>query len=90
MRRLTQGTLVGVLLLMGVSLTTAQQVPQPVLRLGNFIEVGNDLFMHIIASADIRYKTAQNLDFEGRIRDQTASRSPTSTVQHETEVSRLG
>ena len=58
MRRLTQGTLVGVLLLMGVSLTTAQQAPQPVLRLGNFIEVGNDLFMHIIASADIRYKTA--------------------------------
>ena len=85
MRRLTQGTLVGVLLLMGVSLTTAQQAPQPVLRLGNFIEVGNDLFMHIIASADLRYKTAQNLDFEGRIRDQTASRSPTSTLQHETE-----
>ena len=38
------------LLLMGVSLTTAQQVPQPVLRLGNFIEVGNDLFMHIYVS----------------------------------------
>jgi hypothetical protein len=53
MRRLTQGTLVGMLLLMGVSLTTAQQVPQPVLRLGNFIEVGNDLFMHIYVSTDI-------------------------------------
>ena len=66
MRRLTQGTLAWVLLLVGVSLTTAQQAQQPVVRLGNFIEVGNDLFMHIIASADIRYKIAQNLDFEGR------------------------
>ena len=39
-------------------------------RLGNFIEVGNDVFMHIIATADMRYKTVENLDFEKRIRDQ--------------------
>jgi hypothetical protein len=58
---------------------------QPVLRLGNFIEVGNDLFMHIIATTDARYKVAQNHDFEKRIRDQGSSRSPTSTGQHETE-----
>jgi hypothetical protein len=85
MRRLTQLTLVGVLLLVGVSLAAAQQAPQSVVRLGNWIEVGNDLFMHIIATSDIRYKVAHNLDWESRIRDQGASRSPTSTSQHETE-----
>ena len=56
MKRLTQLVVVGVLLLGMVSLAAAQQTLQPVVRLGNFIEVGNDLFMHIIATADIRYK----------------------------------
>jgi hypothetical protein len=55
------------------------------MRLGNFIEVANDLFMHVIATADMRYNTVENLDFDKRIRDQTTSRSPTSTAQHETE-----
>ncbi len=68
-----------------MSLVAAQEALQPVVRFGSWLEVGNDLFMHIIATADLRYKTAQNLDFERRIRDQTASRSPTSVAQHETE-----
>jgi hypothetical protein len=63
----------------------AGQALQPVVRLGNFIEVSNDVFMHIIATADMRYVTAQNLDFNERIRDQTTSRSPSNTAQHETE-----
>jgi len=62
-----------------------QQALEPVVRLGNFIEVANDLFMHVIATADMRYNTVENLDFDKRIRDQTTSRSPTSTAQHETE-----
>ena len=41
--------------------------------------------MHMIASADIRYVTSHNLDFERRIRDQTQSRQPASTSQHDTE-----
>jgi hypothetical protein len=77
------------LLLGMVSLAAAQQTLQPVYRLGNFIEVGNDVFMHIIATADIRYNTVENLDFEKRVRDQTLSRSPTSTAQHETEADTL-
>jgi hypothetical protein len=89
MKRLTQLTLVWVLLLAMVPLAAAQQQQQqtlqPVVRLGNFIEVGNDLFMHIIATADMRYNTVQNLDFDERIRDMTLSRSPTNTAQHETE-----
>ena len=85
MRRLTQLVFVGALLLGMVSLAAAQQTLQPVYRLGNFIEVGNDVFMHIIATADMRYTTVENLDFEKRIRDQTLSRNPSSTAQHETE-----
>jgi len=85
MRRLTQGALVVVLLLAIVSLVAAQQTPQSVVRLGNFIEVGNDLFMHIIATTDARYKTVENLDFESSIREQATSRNPSSTAQHETE-----
>ena len=85
MRRLTQLVFVGALLLLMVSLAAAQQAMQPVYRLGNFIEVGNDVFMHIIATADTRYNTVENLDFEKRIRDQALSRNPSSTAQHETE-----
>src|SRR6188474_2152905 len=94
MRRLTQLVLMMVIVLGSASLAVAQEggggaraaaALQPVMRLGNFIEVGNDVWMHIIATADMRYNTVENLDFEKRIRDQVASRSPTSTGQHETE-----
>ncbi|MBM3223736.1 MAG: hypothetical protein FJZ47_08060 [Candidatus Tectomicrobia bacterium] len=85
MSRLWQASLVGVLMCAVVSVAGAQQTPQPVVRTGNFFEVGNDLFMHIIATADIRYKTAHNLDFESDVRDRATSRNPSSTAQHETE-----
>ena len=84
-KHLAQLTLIGVLLLVGVSLASAQQALQPVVRLGNFIEVGNDVFMHIIATMDARYKTIENSDFENQVREQTLSRSPTDTAQHEQE-----
>ena len=71
MRRLAQIALMGVLVLAAASLAGAQQMPQPMVRLGDFIEVGNDVFMHIMASADIRYKTIENDDFEQRVRDRT-------------------
>ena len=85
MKRLVQIALVSVFLLAVVSSAVAQQTLQPVVRLGNYIEVANDVFMHIIATADMRFNTVENLDFEKRIRDQTTSRSPTTTAQHETE-----
>ena len=85
MKRLTQRALLGVLLLGVVSIAAAQRVPQPVVRLGDFIEVGNDVFMHIIATADIRYKTTENFDFESQVRDRVASRSPSSNPVHEAE-----
>src|SRR6266851_4986083 len=84
MRRLALIALMGVLVL-AASLAAAQQAPQPMVRLGDFIEVGNDVFMHIMASADIRYRTTTNWDFDSRVRDRTPSRFPGDTVTQEGE-----
>jgi hypothetical protein len=85
MKHIAQLTLMWVLLLMGASLAMAQQALQPVYRLGNFIEVGNDVWMHVMATMDARYKTIENSDFESRVRSQTLSRNPTESAQHEQE-----
>jgi hypothetical protein len=67
-----------------VSLTAAQQVPQPVVRLGDWVEIGPEVFMNIIATGDLRYRTTKNYDFEGDIQDRVSSRDPFSTlVQHQ-------
>jgi hypothetical protein len=50
------------------------------MRFGNFIEVGNDVLMHIIATTDFRYNTTENWDFERKVRDRVNSRAPTDTV----------
>src|SRR5919197_762163 len=88
MKRLTQGVLVCVLMLAVASLAAAQgtlQVPsgtpQPAMRFGNFIEVGNDVLMHIIATNDFRFNTTTNFDFERKVRDRVSSRNPESTVE---------
>ena len=83
LKRLTQVVLVGVIVLAVAAMAAAQQTPQPVVRLGNFIEVGNDVFMHIIGSADIRYRTVHNWDFENNVRDRPTSRNPSNTSVHE-------
>jgi hypothetical protein len=85
-KRVVQTFLTGLFLAATVLSATAQQAPQPVVRLGNFLEVGNDVFMHIIASADIRYRTVQNYDFDKQTRDRTPDRSPSSTVSQEGET----
>jgi hypothetical protein len=80
MKRLTQIAMVGIFLLAVVSIAGAQQELQPVVRLGNFMEVGNDLFMHLIATTDIRYITVENRDFEQNVRDRPNSRFPNDTA----------
>src|SRR5215475_1915517 len=82
-RRLIQMAVMGVLVLAMEAVATAQQSPQPMVRLGDFFEVGNDVFMHIMASADIRYKTVENYDFDNKVRDRTPDRSPSSTGPQE-------
>src|SRR3989442_95704 len=88
MKRSTQVALVGVLMLAVASLAGAQgtlQVPtghpKPAMRFGNFIEIGNDVLMHIIAKNQFNYSTTTNFDFESKVRDRTANRNPMSTVQ---------
>jgi hypothetical protein len=77
---LAQVALLGGVVLAVASMAMAQQVPQPMVRLGNFFEVGNDVFMHIMATADIRYRTTENYDFDTKIRDRVNSRFPGDTV----------
>jgi len=60
----------------------AQKVPQPVMRLGNGLELAEDLWVDFIGSGDIRFQTTHNTDFESDIRDRTPSRDNTSTVPH--------
>src|SRR5438445_4510187 len=86
MKRLTQVTLVCVLMLAVASLAAAQgtlQVPtgtpQPALRFGNFIEVGNDVLMHIIASSEFVYNTTENFDFDRKVRERAPNRTDTAT-----------
>ena len=92
MRRLTQLVLMGVVVLAVASMAAAQArppvavgEPQPVMWLGNFIEVSNDLWMHLLATADIRYSTVENRDFEHRVRDGASSRNPESTAAQASE-----
>src|SRR5262252_4189277 len=88
MKPLAQVVLLNVLVLAVASLAAAQGThqeipagitPQPALRMGNYIEVGNDVFMHIIATGDFRYTTTENFDFEGRVRDRVGARNANDT-----------
>src|SRR6266511_6060859 len=85
MKRLTQIALMGVLVLAVASIATAQQAPQPVVRLGNFFEVGNDVFMHLIAATEMHYNTVENRDFEKHVRDRVNSRFPDDTAAQVTD-----
>src|SRR5213596_1555077 len=87
MKRQIQIALIGIVVLAIASLAAAQgtlQVPsgtpQPAMRFGNFIEIGNDVLMHIIATNDLRYNTTTNFDFERKVRDRVDSRNPVGTV----------
>src|SRR5262252_6799220 len=87
MKRMTQAALVCALMLALASLAAAQgtlQVPsgtpQAAMRFGNFIEVGNDVLMHIIATNQFVYNTTTNFDFTNQVRDRTTNRNPEETV----------
>src|SRR5262245_7077061 len=87
MRHRAQIALMGVVILAIASVAAAQgtlQVPsgtpQPAMRFGNFIEVGNDVLMHIIATNDFRYNTTNNFDFTNQVRDRVSARQVNDTV----------
>src|SRR5712692_6416034 len=97
MKRLIQIALMGVVVLAVASMAAAQArppepvgaAPQTVLRLGNFIEVGNDVWMHLLGTADLRYQATHNFDFEDQVRDRTASRNPLDTREQGGEYTGL-
>src|SRR5215831_4060702 len=87
MKRMTQAALVCALMLALASLAAAQgtlQVPsgtpQAAMQFGNFIEVGNDVLMHIIATNQFVYNTTTNFDFTNQVRDRVAARQPNDTI----------
>ncbi|MGE3541389.1 MAG: hypothetical protein AB7N91_28645 [Candidatus Tectimicrobiota bacterium] len=83
MKRVIAGVCLSMLLTLSASIALAQQGAQPVVRMGNWVEVGNELFMHVIGSLDVNYRTTQNYDFESRIRDRVNTRNISSTANHE-------
>jgi hypothetical protein len=84
MKRSTQLIGAGILMLALVSLATAQ-TPTPVVRLGDWVEIGNEVFMNFIATSDIRYRATHNWDFEDDIRDRVGTRNPTSSILYNGE-----
>ena len=59
-----------------------QDIPQPVVRLGNAIELADDVWVNFIGTADIRFQYVHNRDFEDEIRDRPTSRDNTATSPH--------
>jgi hypothetical protein len=56
--------------------------PKPVVRVGNWVEVGDDVFVHFILSNTMEYQTTTNLDFERKIQDGTASANGQSSATY--------
>jgi hypothetical protein len=63
----------------------AQQKPEPVIRMGDWMEIGPEAFMNIIAGGDMRFNVSHNMDFEQRIRDRANNRDPFDTSNHDQE-----
>jgi hypothetical protein len=84
MKRFTQLALACAMVLAMVAIATAQ-TPQPVVRMGDWVEVGNEVWMNIIASTDIRYTITHNTEFDNRVEDRAFSRDPASTTLHNQE-----
>lgn len=57
-----------------VPLVAAQQPATPVVRIGDWVEVGHEVLMNIIAATDIRYRTTKDYDFESRLVGRELSR----------------
>jgi len=71
-----------VLALSIAAVARAQKVPQPAIRMGDAIEIADEVWVDFIGSGDIRFQSTNNTDFEKDIRDRAASRDNTSTVVH--------
>ncbi len=83
MKRAVQAALTCTIVLSVISTAAAQQEPVPVVRMGDWVEIGDDVFVNFIGQTRIHYQWTHNYDFESDIRDRTPSRSNSSTVAHD-------
>jgi hypothetical protein len=64
------------------STAVAQSVPAPVVRMGDWIELSDEVWVNLIFTTAWTYVTNTNNDFEGDIRDVPSSRDNSSTTVH--------
>jgi len=64
---------------MSVAMAAEDTTPKSVVRMGDWVEVGDDLFVNFILSITGHYQTTTNLDFEGDIQDGTATTEGSSS-----------
>ena len=55
------------------STAVAQSVPAPVVRMGDWIEISDEVWMNLIFTTAWTYVTNTNNDFEGDIQDRPSS-----------------
>jgi hypothetical protein len=79
MKRLMQYAVACGIVLSLVAMATAQSVPEPVTRMGDWVEIGKDTFMNIIGNIDMRYNTTHEYDFESEIQERMNSRNLSGT-----------
>ncbi|ETX09067.1 hypothetical protein [Candidatus Entotheonella palauensis] len=60
----------------------AQQAPVPVVRMGNAIELGDDLWVDFGGGAELRFQFSHNPDFESDIQDRPPARATHATTPH--------
>ncbi len=78
MKRLLQGAVVCAVVLAMIAMASAQ-APTPVVRMGDWVEIGDDAWMNIIGNIDLRYNFNHNQDFEDDVRDVVSTRSDPTT-----------
>lgn len=80
LKRIARLGLICALALSIASVAVAQQTPVPVVRMGDWIEIGDDAWMNITGNIDMRAITTHNFDFEDDIQDLVPSRNPNSST----------
>ncbi len=81
MKRVLQLALVCALVVSLGSIAAAQ-APTPVTRMGDWVEIGNDVYMNFIGNTRIVYQTGHNNDYEDDMQDRSSTRANQSTTAH--------
>lgn len=79
-KRMVRIGLICALALSIAAVVVAQQTPTPVVRMGDWVEIGDDAWMNITGNIDARYITWHNSDFEDDVQDTVGERNPTSST----------